>query len=211
VARDVTDRVRDAERQQLLMSELNHRVRNTLASVLSLAQQTAQDAPSVPAFLTSFQERVLALAAAHNLLTRGHWESVPLGALVEAILAPERSGKAGLLEIAGPVCELPPQKALAMTMGLHELATNARKYGSLSDAGGRLSVTWSLREVDGERRVTIVWLERGGPAVGTPTRTGFGTRLLRRALAVDLDGSVELAFEPRGLRCTIEFPLDARS
>lgn len=210
VARDVTERVRDAERQQLLMSELNHRVRNTLASVLALAQQTAQDAVSMPAFLASFQARVMALAAAHNLLTRGHWESVALGALAEAILAPERSAKPDLLELAGPPCELGPHKALAMTMGLHELATNARKYGSLSSAGARLSVTWSITEMDGERRLALTWLERGGPLVAPPTRTGFGTRLLRRALAIDLDGKVALDFDPLGLRCTIEFPLGER-
>ena len=98
-----------------------------------------------------------------------------------------------------------------MTMGLHELATNARKYGSLSAPGGRLSVTWSIAEGDGERRLALTWLERGGPPVAPPTRTGFGTRLLRRALAIDLDGKVALDFDPQGLRCTIEFPLGERS
>ncbi len=208
VARDVTERVRDAERRQLLLGELNHRVRNTLASVLALAQQTAQHAVSMPAFLEAFRARVMALAAAHQLLTRGHWRGVELGALVEATLAPERTAAPARVEIAGPACELPPPKALAMTMGLHELATNARKYGSLSAAGGRLSVTWSLAEADGERRLTLVWLERGGPPVAPPVRVGFGTRLLRRALGADLDGSVRLDFDPPGLRCMFEFPID---
>jgi two-component sensor histidine kinase len=206
VARDVTERARDAERQQLLLGELNHRVRNTLASVLSLAQQTAQDAASIPAFLDSFRARVLALSTAHNLLTRGHWQGASLGDLVGTILAPERAADTARVEIAGPACELPPHKALAMTMGLHELATNARKYGALSPAGGRLSVTWSLGEAP-ERRLALVWRERGGPPVAPPTRTGFGTRLLRRALGADLDGTVALDFAAEGLTCTFDFPL----
>lgn len=207
VARDVTERARDAERQQLLLSELNHRVRNTLASVLALAQQTAQDAVSIPAFLAAFRARVIALGVAHNLLTRGNWQSAPLGALVETTLAPERTAAPARVEIAGPACELPPQKALAMTMGLHELATNARKYGALSAAEGHLAVTWSLSETAGERRLTLVWRERGGPPVSPPTRAGFGTRLLRRALGADLDGTVTLDFDPAGLVCTFDFPL----
>jgi len=207
VARDVTERARDAAQQQLLLGELDHRVRNTLASVLALAQQTAQDAASVPAFLAAFQARVMALASAHNLLTRGRWQSASVGALIETTLAPERAANPALVEVRGPACELPPQKALAMTMGLHELATNARKYGALSIAGGRLSVTWTIGEDAGERRLALVWRERGGPPVAPPTRFGFGSRLLRRALGVDLDGSVQLDFDPEGLRCTIEFPL----
>jgi two-component sensor histidine kinase/PAS domain-containing protein len=212
VARDVTERARDAERQQLLLSELNHRVRNTLASVLSLAQQTAQDAVSIPAFLDSFRARVLALSAAHQLLTRGRWQGASLGDLVATILAPERTAiTAGTgparVEIDGPACELAPHKALAMTLGLHELATNARKYGALSAPGGRLAVTWSLAEAGGERRLTLVWRERGGPPVAPPTRTGFGTRLLRRALGADLDGTVALDFAPEGLTCTFDFPV----
>jgi len=207
VARDVTDRVRDAERQQLLLAELNHRVRNTLASVLALAQQTAQDAVSVPAFLATFRARVMALAAAHNLLTRGKWQSAPLRDLVEAILAPERTAARGRVEIAGPACELPPPKVLAMTLGLHELATNARKYGALSAVEGRLSITWTVAHVEGERRLTLSWVERRGPPVAPPTRIGFGTRLLRRALGPDLDGTVRLDFDRPGLSCTIEFPL----
>jgi two-component sensor histidine kinase/PAS domain-containing protein len=206
VARDVTERARDAERQQLLLGELNHRVRNTLASVLSLAQQTAQDAASIPAFLDSFRARVLALSTAHSLLTRGHWQGASLGDLVATILAPERGADTARVEIAGAACELPPHKALAMTMGLHELATNARKYGALSPAGGRLSVTWSLGEAP-ERRLTLVWRERGGPPVAPPTRAGFGTRLLRRALGADLDGTVTLDFAAEGLACTFDFPL----
>ncbi|HEY7608590.1 MAG TPA: HWE histidine kinase domain-containing protein [Alphaproteobacteria bacterium] len=208
VARDVTERARDAARRQVLLGELNHRVRNSLAVVLSLAQQTAQGATSLPDFLSAFQGRVMALASAHNLLTRAQWQGASLGALVEASLAPERAAKPALVEIAGPACDLPPQKALAMTMGLHELATNARKYGSLSAAGGRLSVTWTVAETGGERRLALLWLERGGPPVTTPTRSGFGSRLLQRVLSADVEGSVRLDFDPPGVRCTVEFPLD---
>jgi len=175
--------------------------------VLALAQQTAQDAVSIPAFLAAFRARVIALGAAHNLLTRGNWRSAPLRALVETTLAPERTAAPARIEIAGPACELPPQKALAMTMGLHELATNARKYGALSTAEGHLAVTWSLSENAGERRLTLVWREGGGPPVSPPTRVGFGTRLLRRALGADLDGTVTLDFDPAGLVCTFDFPL----
>ncbi len=130
--------------------------------------------------------------------------------LVATILAPDHTAGAGVdarIEIAGPACELPPQKALAMTLGLHELATNARKYGALATPAGRLSVTWSVAGAGGERRVTLVWRESGGPPVVPPERTGFGTRLLRRSLGADLDGTVQLEFDPAGLVCTIDFPL----
>ena len=212
VARDVTDRVRDAERLKLLLGELNHRVRNTLASVVALAQQTAYNAPSVEAFIESFRARGLALGAAPNLLTRGQWQGVALGDLVETILAPERSARAagneaGRIEISGPTRELAPQQALAMTLGLHELATNARKYGALATQAGRLEVRWSIVADGAGHRLTLVWRERGGAPVMPPTRSGFGTRLLRRSLGRDLGGSVRLDFDPAGLVCTFEFQL----
>jgi PAS domain S-box-containing protein len=208
VARDVTERVRDAERQKLLLRELNHRVRNTLASVLALAQQTARHAPSVEAFHESFRARVMALGVAHGLLTRGNWQSASLGDLVETILAPERGSGPARFEIAGPACDLPPQKALAMTLGLHELATNARKYGALAAPAGRVSVTWSVAGHGPEPRLTLVWRESGGAPVAAPSDSGFGTRLLRQSLGADLAGTVRLAFDPAGLVCTFEFPLE---
>ncbi|MGH7002603.1 MAG: sensor histidine kinase, partial [Alphaproteobacteria bacterium] len=205
VARDVTERRRAAERQRLLMDELNHRVRNSLATVLSLAEQTAANTASTKEFMPAFQARLLALAAAHNLLTRKSWEGVSLRELIETILAPDRETGPDRIGVAGPDCELTAQQALAMTLGLHEMATNARKYGALSSPEGKIAVGWKREGSGLDERVVLTWVERDGPPVAPPTRNGFGSRLLTRALAMDLDGSVALDFNPAGLRCTIGF------
>jgi PAS domain S-box-containing protein len=207
VARDITESKHAAERQQLLLHELNHRVRNSLATVLALAQQSASGAASREHFLAAFQARVMALAEAHNLLTGTNWETVLLRELVEIALAPERQAHGSEIDISGPLCRLQPQQALAMTLGLHELVTNARKYGALSVPTGGVSVHWQQRPAQGGDRLAFSWIERGGPPVSQPSRAGFGMRLLTRALARDLDGTVQLDFEHGGVRCTIDFPV----
>lgn len=205
--RDITERKRNEERQALLLNELNHRVRNSLATVISLAQQTARSATSVDAFNTAFQARVMALAQAHGLLTRKNWEGASLRDVVDATLAPHRSEDDAHIRIEGPDCDLPASQALAMTLGLHELATNARKYGALSVAAGSVDVKWHIAGQTGRRALILSWSETGGPPVEPPRRRGFGSRLLERALPADLTGRVNLEFPPKGVRCTIEFPL----
>jgi PAS domain S-box-containing protein len=205
--RDITERKRNEERQNLLLNELNHRVRNSLATVISLAQQTARSATSVEAFNTDFQARVMALAQAHGLLTRKNWEGASLRDVVDATLAPHRGDNGTHIRIEGPDCNLPASQALAMTLGLHELATNARKYGALSVATGTVNVNWHIAGDAGKRALILHWSETGGPPVEPPRRRGFGSRLLERALPSDLTGQVNLEFPTKGVRCTIEFPL----
>lgn len=202
---DITDRKEAEARQKVLIEELNHRVKNTLATVQSLARQTAKHARDVPDFGETFEARLMALAKAHDLLTKRNWMSAPLESLLADIVAPySNSGKR--MRLSGPDVELAPRAALSMTMVLNELATNAVKYGSLSKPSGTLSVDWRMS--DGPNgALELEWLERGGPPVVAPARQGFGTRLIDRCVQRDLDGRLDLEFAETGVRCRIDVPL----
>jgi two-component sensor histidine kinase len=176
-------------------------VKNTLAVVQSIAHQTFSRANTPAESIPAFEARLSALAAAHNLLTRENWEAAALKDIVAQAVALFSTGDR--FKVAGPDLKLPPRQAVSLTLALHELATNAQKYGALSGEIGGVTVQWQL--IDDSLR--IKWIERGGPAVVTPTRSGFGTRMLKRALAADLGGSVELMFKPDGLICEIRCPL----
>jgi PAS domain S-box-containing protein len=202
---DITERKQAENRQKTLVDELNHRVKNTLATVQSLALQTARHAGDLPGFLAAFETRLLALARAHDLLTKSHWQRAPLGCLVREIVAP-LTENATRVAVAGPRVELDPRTALSFTMALNELLTNAGKYGSLSSETGRLSIGWDLQEENGRTMLQLEWSEQNGPPVICPERRGFGTRLLERCIVRDLDGRLDLAFEPEGVRCTIAVP-----
>ncbi len=220
---DVDPRHRAEERQSLLVNELNHRVKNSLAVALALADQTrracaAADHPP-ERFHADFQTRMVALAAAHDLLTREHWEGAPLTELVRTALAPH-AGKADgpsaapRVSVAGPPVRLAPETALALSMAMHELATNAAKHGALSRPGGRVEVRWRVEPAAGDAAeggaLALEWSERGGPPVpGPPARRGFGSRLIERGLPAQLGrgGTVEMEFAPGGLRCRIRGPL----
>ncbi|HYG30446.1 MAG TPA: HWE histidine kinase domain-containing protein [Allosphingosinicella sp.] len=202
IARDVTERRRAEERQRLLVNELNHRVKNTLALVQGLALQSFKDGRDMAEARAAFQLRLAALAAAHDLLTRESWEGATLEALAAETLGLHDGGEARIAW-QGPPVRLNPKAAVSLVMALHELCTNAAKYGALSVPGGRVEVGWS---VDGDL-LTILWRERGGPPVRPPERRGFGFRMIERALAADLDGSARLDFEPEGLICRIEASL----
>lgn len=163
------------------------RVKNTLAVVQSLAYQTFKHAPQPEQAIKVYEGRLSALATAHNLLTRENWDTVELRDVVEQALRPFCSGQRCIID--GPALRVAPGFAVSLTLALHELATNAQKYGALS-ANGQVSVKWQLA---GDH-ITLVWAEAGGPAVVKPNRTGFGTRMLKRVLATDLGGDVELEF-----------------
>lgn len=202
IARDVTERRRHEERQRLLVNELNHRVKNTLSLVQGLALQTFQDGRDINEARSLFQERLAALAVAHDLLTRESWEGATLDQLVgEAIGHHDSSGDR--IRWSGPSVTLSPKAAVSLVMALHELSTNAAKYGALS-ADGDVEVSWDV--VEGER-LRIEWRERDGPPVKPPARRGFGLRMIERALASDLSGQARLEFDPAGLICRIEAPL----
>jgi two-component sensor histidine kinase len=207
---DITDRKQAETRQKILIDELNHRVKNTLATVQSLAVQTARHAGSVQDFIGKYQSRLLAVARAHDLLTKRHWEDAPLGALAEEVLAPVAGAAHGRVSIGGPAIDLSPRAALSLTMALSELATNAAKYGALSSGQGTLSVLGELRdERQGETNLHLQWQERGGPLVTPPTRRGFGARLMERCIETDLRGVFDLAFEPEGVCCQMTIPLSS--
>jgi PAS domain S-box-containing protein len=199
IARDVTERRRAEERQALLVNELNHRVKNTLALVQGLALQSFRDGRDPADARTAFGHRLAALAAAHDLLTQESWEGATLRGLAEGALG-HLTGPDRRVEIGGPDVTLGPKAAVSLVMALHELSTNAAKYGALSVPSGRVQVGW---EIEGDR-LELVWRETGGPRVTVPEHRGFGLRMIERTLAADLAGAVVMEFEPTGLVCRIE-------
>ncbi|WP_083203564.1 sensor histidine kinase [Ensifer adhaerens] len=196
IFRDRTEERRADKRQKLLIGELNHRVKNTLATVQSLAEQTLKSADEPEAFAEAFNGRLLALAGAHDLLTREAWQAVYLNDIAQAVLAAWIED--GRVALHGPAIRISPKQALPLSMAFNELLTNAIKYGSLSSPGGRVALSWQCRDV-----CTVRWEERGGPLASPPQRQGFGLRVLNRGLANELGHPVDLRFEPEGVTCTI--------
>jgi|GEM_PF-320429 len=202
IARDVTERRRAEERQRLLVNELNHRVKNTLALVQGLALQSFKDGRDMAEAREAFQNRLASLAAAHDLLTRESWEGATLGDIVSQALG-LYNGREARISWDGPPVRLDPKAAVSLVMALHELCTNATKYGALSIPEGRVELRW---RVSGDR-LAIEWRERGGPPVEAPARRGFGLRMIERALAADLSGTARIEFAEEGLLCRIETSL----
>ena len=204
---DVTDRKEAERRQRLLLDELNHRVKNTLATVQSLAAQTARDCASAEEFRARFEPRLIALSAAHDRLTRNQWDGASLCELVDEELA-AHSAEAGRLRTEGPDVHLPPRASLSLSLAIHELATNAAKHGALSVAEGEVDLRWDVERAGSAppTALRLEWVERGGPPVAAPSREGFGSRLLR-VTARELGGEMELDYRPEGLRWRLSFPL----
>ena len=207
IARDISERKRAEERQKALVDELNHRVKNTLATVQSLAAQSIRGAGVSPRIRQSFEGRLFALSRTHDQLSRTQWETADLRSILDDIFAPYCQGDRSRVRLQGGPVHLEPDAALMLAMVLHELATNATKYGSLAGADGTLSVKWSVANGAFPPRLKIDWSESGGPPVHPPTRRGFGSRLLDRAINQQLGGAAEIAFEPAGVHCRIEIPL----
>jgi two-component sensor histidine kinase len=219
---EVTGRRAAEERQSLLVAELNHRVKNTLAVVLAIAEQTrratdtrleaapVREVPERRRFHADFQSRLLALARTHDLLTQEAWQGALLADLVAAALAPfSVRGQAAVapnIAVAGPPVQLAPEPAVTLSMALHELAANAARHGALSLPTGRVSVAW--QPTADRRHLELSWVEEGGPHLaGPPPHRGFGTNLLERGLGRQLGGEVALLHEPEGLRCHMRLPL----
>lgn len=196
---DVTDRVEGEARRQRLTGELAHRLKNTLAIVQAIARQSFRSRDGSPEAVEAFEQRLQSLAAAHDVLTETQWESVSVGQIVKRATAPHDAG-GGRLRAEGPEVEVPPRVAIALALALHELATNALKYGALSNEAGRVSVSWTVER--GSLR--LVWRETGGPVVTSPERRGSGRRLLEQGLGGDLGGPVSLAFPAEGVVCVID-------
>jgi PAS domain S-box-containing protein len=195
---DIHEKKVAEEHQRLLINELNHRVKNSLATVQAIAFQTLKGDTPLAEARSHFEARLIALSRAHNLLTEQNWE----GAGLERVVRDSVEHFAGdcRFRISGPPFWLAPRSALALALALHELGTNAAKYGALSVDGGVIDIAWD--ETEGVLRLD--WKESGGPAVAAPTRRGFGSRLIEQGLGGDLGGEARIAFEPDGLRCTIE-------
>lgn len=206
-ATDVTARRQHEEHQRLLLNELNHRVKNTLAIVQSLALQTLRGADDIGAACDRFESRLHALAQAHDVLTRQQWEHATLQDIVRAAIAPCLVDDPDRFDIEGPDMQLDPQRALALSMALHELCSNATKYGALSARPGRVRIRWRAEVVQGRRSLVLSWEEVGGPPVTAPAHRGFGSRLIERGLRHDLGGEVALDFGASGVTCRITAPL----
>jgi PAS domain S-box-containing protein len=201
---DITSRKQEEAHKQLLINELSHRAKNLLAIVQSLAQQSFKG-PGTPAeLLGRFEGRLGALSAAHGILTRERWESVPLRRLICDTYTAVRSDD-DRLKLDGPDIDLPPKVAVSLAMAVHELATNALKYGSLSNDKGFVSIRWETEA----GRLRLRWKEEGGPPVQEPERRGFGSRMIERGLSAELGGIVTIRFEPDGVLCDVDAPMPA--
>jgi len=203
VAADLTE-TREAERrQQLLINELNHRVKNTLAIVQALVRCTLKENDVPPFAANAVADRLIALAGAHDVLSRELWENAELNDLIASAIGPygER------ISATGPAVRVSPKTAIALAMGLGELATNAAKHGALSTTEGRVELRWSLRDAV----IDMEWREHGGPPVESPQITGFGSFLLGQALAVELGRPAELVYAPDGLICRLWAPVASAS
>jgi two-component sensor histidine kinase len=204
---DVTEELALLERQNLLINELNHRVKNTLAIVQGLAAQSFRAVDPTGASRVTFDARLKALAAAHDLLTERTWEPISLGDTIRMAVVASAGEDAARVAISGPEVQLAPQHAVALAMAVHELTTNACKYGALSWPAGDVSVHWARAGEDDP--LVIDWIEEGGPPVVAPQRKGFGTRLIERGLSAEVEGSAKIDFRPEGLRCRFTFKLPA--
>ena len=201
---DIDERKTAEEHQRLLINELNHRVKNNLATVQAIALQTLKGDISLAEARGRFEARLMALSRAHNLLTDQNWGGASLDRVV-GDATEHLAAEPGRFEVSGDPLWLAPRAALALALALHELGTNAAKYGALSAEGGEVTIAW--RTEDG--RLLLDWKEKGGPTVVEPAQRGFGSRLIERGLQADLGGSATLAFEPDGLRCSIRASLEA--
>ncbi|WP_337188605.1 HWE histidine kinase domain-containing protein [Phenylobacterium sp.] len=204
ISRDVTDGRRAEEQQRLLMNELNHRVKNTLATVQSLARQTLRDDVPMRVARQVLTERLMALSAAHNVLTRDRWESADLQDIVREAVRPWHEPGGARIVTTGDSLRIAPNVALALSLALHELATNAQKYGALSVLRGRVDLSWTRPTADHAASV-LTWRESGGPPVSRPATQGFGSRLLR-SLGAELGAAAEVEYDPLGLVCRLRAP-----
>lgn len=205
---DVTERKKNEERTRLLIDELNHRVKNTLATVQAIIAQTLKGGATNPAIRETLESRLQSLSRSHDLLTRENWEGANLREVVQEALGPFiRSNDDRQLRVDGQGLRLKPKAALSLGMAFHELATNASKYGALLSEAGQIVIRWTTVLTDDELYVDLLWEESGGPAVRARSHRGFGSRLLEQGLPHELGGTAQLEYLPQGVRCKISFPM----
>jgi two-component sensor histidine kinase len=198
-----TQLARSQADRELLINELNHRVKNTLATVQGLVASTLRSAVSIVDAKKAMGERIIALGRAHDVLMQEHWESADLRELVLRIVQPYRTEHTNRIDVFGPDLQVNPRAAVALAMVLNELMTNAAKYGALSQPEGRVQVEWSTTEGGSPAKLRTVWMESGGPLVQSPIRRGFGSTLIEQSITRELGGTLEKKFDPAGLICTM--------
>lgn len=209
VIEDITDQKSLEQHLRLLVNELNHRVKNSLAVVQAIATQTFRSNVPMPIAIKAFSNRVAALAKTHDLLTEDNWSGTHLQDIAALIGEMMTGGNAARLSFSGPDVRLSPKLAVSLSLALHELATNAAKYGALSNETGSVDLNWHLQPGSGGPQLRVAWKESGGPRVKRPVRQGFGLRVLERVLPADLSGQVNVSFSETGLVCIIEAPLQS--
>ncbi len=205
---DITARKRAEEHQRLLTSELQHRVKNTLALVQAIASQTLRGATDIDEMREAFAARLISLGRAHDILTQASWTAAPIGEVVEGALSVHRNAGPARIRISGPNVLMAAKPALSLALALHELATNAAKYGALSNETGIVDLRWHVVLAGDESRFSLIWSEQGGPPIlAAPQRKGFGSRLIERSFAAEVGGEVKLTYAPTGLVCRLEASL----
>lgn len=207
---DLTRHRQDNARCKMLIDELNHRVKNTLSTVQSIVAQALRGPADPAAIRQAIESRILALSRSHDLLTSAKWEGAGLRDLADTALQPfEVAGLAERFTIQGDNLRLPPKTTLSLAIALHELATNAVKYGAFSNDTGTIAIRWTVTPGTAGNRLVLRWQEQGGPPVIPPTRRGFGSWVIERGLAHELSGTVALDYLAGGLMCTIDIPAPA--
>jgi PAS domain S-box-containing protein len=204
---DITDRIKAEQQRMLLVNELNHRVKNTLATVQSLAAQSMRSTDNPAEARAMFESRLAALSRAHDLLTAESWQGASLQDIADRALEPFQTPDRRLITL-GPQVRLSPKQALGFAMVIHELATNALKYGALSNDAGRVSITWFIERDAPDAVLNFTWVEEGGPLVVAPRQVGFGSRLIQRGLSSDLGGDATIEFRPAGVVAVVRSPIE---
>jgi PAS domain S-box-containing protein len=206
---DLTEHKEDEAQSKMLIDELNHRVKNTLSTVQSIVWQTLRTPSDPKVIRESIESRLFALSRSHDLLTREKWESAGLLDIVHDALEPfgVSGGRADRIAIMGENIRFPPKSALALGIAFNELATNAVKYGALSNAAGSILIEWTMETTPAGQQLLLNWKEKDGPPVAPPAHKGFGSRVIERGLAHELEGTIHLDYKPDGLVCTMDIPL----
>ena len=210
---DLTRHKQEQAKSTMMIDELNHRVKNTLSTVQSIVAQALRSTSDPEVFRDFIESRLFALSRSHDLLTRENWEGAGLLDLVNEAMEPfgAANGRAERIAIAGGNIRIPPKATLALGIAFHELATNAVKYGAFSNAAGSILIAWTTEPTPQGDRLILRWQERGGPPVTPPSRKGFGSRVIERGLAHELQGAVHLDYRADGVLCTISFPAPGRA
>ncbi len=207
-ARDIESARAKTQTARADADELRHRLKNTLAVVQAIANATLRSDVAIEGARAAFSSRLEALANAHDILFESHWDSADLRRVVDGILAPYMRCDPSRIRVRGPDVRLSARPALALGLALHELGTNAAKYGALSNDKGYVEIDWILASIPQGPELRLRWLERNGPSVLPPSRMGFGSRLIQKNLAAEFHGVVELEYQPDGFACTIRAPVE---